>query len=204
MFIPTSFVMSEKTEQHQFIHDFAFGVLVSSSLSGTHLPFILREEEGENGVLYTHCAKENPHWQELDNADVLVVFTGPHNYISPSWYAKGPAVPTWNYTAVHAYGRVSFLNDDEIIDALDDVVKSYEPELLVSRDILTDRLKERLLPAIVGFKIEITSMQGQLKLGQQRSKADQQGVYKALSESQDLEDLALAEYMKKTNIGLGN
>jgi transcriptional regulator len=204
MFIPTSFVMGEKTEQHQFIHDFAFGVLVSSSLNGTHLPFVLREEEGKNGVLYTHCAKENPHWQELDNADVLVIFTGPHNYISPSWYKTSPAVPTWNYTAVHAYGKVSFLKDDETIDVLDDVVKSYEPALLVSRDILTDRLKERLLPAIVGFKIEITSMQGKLKLGQQRTKADQQGVYKTLSGSQDPADLALAEYMKKTNIGLGN
>ena len=204
MFIPTSFVMHEKAKKHQFIHDFAFGILVSGSLSGTHLPFVLREDEGENGVLYTHCAKENPHWQELDNADVLVVFTGPHNYISPSWYAKGPAVPTWNYTAVHAYGRVSFLNDDETITALDEVVEKYEPGLLVSRDILTDRLKERLLPAIVGFKIEISHMEGQLKLGQQRTKADQQGVYHALSTSQDLEDLALAEYMKKMNIGMGN
>ena len=204
MFIPTSFVMSEKTEQHQFIHDFAFGVLVSSSLSGTHLPFVLREEEGENGVLYTHCAKENPHWQELDNADVLVVFTGPHNYISPSWYAKGPAVPTWNYTTVHAYGRVSFLNDDQTIEALDDVVTSYEPELLVCRDILTDKIKERLLPAIVGFKIEISRMEGKIKLGQQRSTADQQGVYKKLSTSQNLEDMALAQYMKRINVGLGN
>jgi len=204
MFIPASFVMHEKAEQHQFIHDFAFGVLVSGSLSGTHLPFILREEEGENGVLYTHCAKENPHWQELDNADVLIIFTGPHSYISPSWYAKGPAVPTWNYTAVHTYGRVSFLNDDQTIEALDDVVKRYEPELLVSRDILTDRLKERLLPAIVGFKIEITRMEGKLKLGQQRSKTDQLGVYQALAKSSHLEDLALAQYMKKIDIGLGN
>jgi transcriptional regulator len=204
MFTPTHFAMHGQAEQHQFIHDFAFGVLVSGSLSGTHLPFILRENEGESGVLYTHCAKENPHWQELDNADVVVIFTGPHNYISPSWYAKGPAVPTWNYTAVHAYGRVSFLNDDETITALDEVVEKYEPGLLVSKDILTDRLKERLLPAIVGFKIEITRMEGQLKLGQQRTKADQLGVYQALAQSSRLEDLALAQYMKKIDIGLGN
>ena len=204
MFTPTHFAMHGQAEQHQFIHDFAFGVLVSGSLSGTHLPFILRENEGESGVLYTHCAKENPHWQELDNADVVVIFTGPHNYISPSWYAKGPAVPTWNYTAVHAYGRVSFLNDDETITALDEVVEKYEPGLLVSKDILTDRLKERLLPAIVGFKIEITRMEGQLKLGQQRTKADQLGVYQALAQSSRLEDPALAQYMKKIDIGLGN
>ena len=204
MFTPTHFAMHGQAEQHQFIHDSAFGVLVSGSLSGTHLPFILRENEGESGVLYTHCAKENPHWQELDNADVVVIFTGPHNYISPSWYAKGPAVPTWNYTAVHAYGRVSFLNDDETITALDEVVEKYEPGLLVSKDILTDRLKERLLPAIVGFKIEITRMEGQLKLGQQRTKADQLGVYQALAQSSRLEDLALAQYMKKIDIGLGN
>lgn len=204
MFIPNSFVMHSKTEKHQFIHDFAFGVLVSGSLTGTHLPFSLCEKEGENGVLYTHCAKENPQWKELDNADVLVIFSGPHNYISPSWYTKGPAVPTWNYAAVHVYGKVSFLNNEETIDALDDVVKKYDPELLVSRDILTDKLKERLLPAIVGFKIEITAMEGQLKLGQQRTKTDQQGVYHALSHSDHLEDRALAEYMKKINVGLGN
>jgi transcriptional regulator len=204
MFIPTSFVMHDNAEKHQFIHDFGFGVLVSSSLNGTHLPFFLRKYEGENGVLYTHCAKENPHWQELENANVLIVFSGPHNYISPSWYAKGPAVPTWNYTAVHVYGKVSFLKDDETLEALDDVVKSYEPELLVSRDILTDRLKKRLLPAIVGFKIEIESMLGQLKLGQQRTTSDQQGVYHALSTSQSLEELTLAKYMKDINVGVGN
>ena len=128
MFIPKHNKMDNLSVAHDFIDEFSFGLVVSNSLTGTHLPFVLHKNEGEMGTLYTHCAKANSHWKELDSTEALIVFTGPHSYISPSWYAKSPGVPTWNYSAVHVYGTVSLLNDSETLDVVEEVVHKYEPE----------------------------------------------------------------------------
>ena len=130
----------------------------------------------------------------------MVIFTGPHAYISPSWYNSKPAVPTWNYAAVHAYGVASILSAQDTLNAIDQIVEKYEPQLLIERDIVTDQIKHKLLAGIVGFKITLTNIEGQLKLGQNRSHDDRAGIYRALSNSQDLQSLALAQYMKKLNI----
>ncbi|WP_339724343.1 FMN-binding negative transcriptional regulator [uncultured Paraglaciecola sp.] len=197
MFIPNSFQMKALTDKHKFIEEFGFGVMVSSTedLLATHLPFVLNAHEAEQGVLYAHCAKANPHWKNLEGKTVLVIFTGPHAYISPSWYMSTPAVPTWNYTAVHAYGVVTLLNAQETLTAVDQVVEKYEPQLLVKKDIVTEKIKHKMLAGIVGFKIELTQIEGKSKLGQNRSKEDQAGIYNALSNSSDFDDLALANYM---------
>jgi transcriptional regulator len=206
MFIPNKFKMTEITDKHEFIEEYGFGVMISSTdgLSATHLPFVLNVNEGNQGVLYAHCAKANTHWKDLEGQNVLVIFTGPHAYISPSWYSSKPAVPTWNYTAVHAYGVVSLLNPQDTINAIDQIVNKYEPQLLVKRDIVTDQIKDKLLAGIVGFKIELNKIEGQLKLGQNRSKDDQAGIYKALSSSENLQNLLLAKYMQKLNIGMND
>ena len=204
MYIPSHIKMDDLPTAHDFIDEFGFGLIVSNSLTGTHIPFVLHKTEGEKGTLYTHCARANSHWKELDKTEVLIVFTGPHSYISPSWYAKSPGVPTWNYSAVHAYGVVSLLDDNETLYAVEEVVNKYEPELLVKRDIITDEFRDKLLSGIVGFKIELSKVEGKLKLGQQRTKEDQVGVFNALSNSGDLESLALANYMKKLNVGVGS
>jgi transcriptional regulator len=161
----------------------------------------LQTDEGEQGVLYAHCAKANPHWKSIEAAKVLVIFTGPHSYISPSWYTTKPAVPTWNYTAVHAYGIASLLDPQETLKAVDQVVEKYEPQLLIDQDIVTESFKHKMLAAIVGFKIELTNLEGQLKLGQNRSKEDQAGIYEALNNSGSFDDLALAKYMEKRCMG---
>ena len=204
MFTPEKFKMTELSDKHKFIEEFGFGVVISCAddLSATHLPFVLQTNEGEQGVLYAHCAKANPLWRSIEGQNVLVIFTGPHAYISPTWYTSQPAVPTWNYAAVHAYGIASLLNPQDTLKAVDQVVEKYEPQLLVTRNIVTDTIKHKMLAGIVGFKIELTKLQGQLKLGQHRSKEDQAGVYKTLSHSKRLSDLALANYMQKINIGV--
>jgi transcriptional regulator len=202
MYIPNIFKMTEITHKHQFIDEFGFGVVISSAdgLSGTHLPFVLHADEGEQGVLYTHCAKANPHWKDLEGQNVLVIFTGPHGYISPSWYTTKPAVPTWNYTAVHAYGVASLLDPHQTLEAVEQVVDKYEPQLLVKRDIVTDHIKHKMLAGIVGFKIALTKLEGQLKLGQNKNKDDQTGVLNALNNSNNLNDLMLSNYMQKMNL----
>jgi transcriptional regulator len=202
MFIPNKFKMTELADTHQFIDEFGFGVVISSAdgLSGTHLPFVLHADEGEKGALYAHCAKANPHWKDLEGQNVLVIFTGPHGYISPSWYTSKPAVPTWNYTAVHAYGVASLLDPHQTLEAVEKVVEKYEPQLLVQRDIVTDQIKHKMLAGIVGFKIVLTRLEGQLKLGQNKSKDDQTGVLNALNNSNNLNDLILSSYMQKMNL----
>ena len=198
--------MTQLVDKHRFIDEFGFGVMISSAdaLSASHLPFILHADEGEQGVLYAHCAKANPHWENLEGQNVLVIFTGPHAYISPSWYTTKPAVPTWNYTAVHAYGVASLLDPQQTLKAVDQVVERYEPQLLIERDIVTDQLKHKMLAGIVGFKIELTKLEGQLKLGQNRSNDDQVGVYNALNSSKNVNDLALSSYMQKMNAAVSN
>ena len=196
MHILKNFAMQDKDEKHRFIDNFGFGIIVSDSLSATHLPFYLRADEGLAGTLYSHCSRANPHWKELAGAEVLVIFSGPHAYISPSWYSQSPAVPTWNYAAVHGYGVVSLLDDMQTIDALKNISSKYEPELLIKKDILTDAYRDKLLSGIVGFKVELSHLQGQSKIVQNRKKQDQQQVFKALSNSSDFDSLALASYMQ--------
>lgn len=197
MFTPRSFNMQSLAQKHQFIDEFGFGLIVSESLTGTHLAFELKPEQGSLGALYTHCARANPHHKELEGQQVLVVFTGPHSYISPSWYAKSPAVPTWNYTAVHVVGRVRILNATDTLAVVEGIVDKYEPSLLTERKILTEQYQNQLLGGIVGLKIEISSIQGQLKLSQNRSKEDQQNIHEALLASGNANDSELAEYMQK-------
>jgi transcriptional regulator len=204
MYIPSNIKIDDISIAHNFINEFGFGVIVTSSLTGTHIPFVLHNEEGEKGVLYSHCARANKHWQELDGSDVLIIFMGPHSYISPSWYAQSPGVPTWNYSAVHAYGKVSLLNDTQTLEAVEEVVNKYEPDLLVKRDIITDEFRDKLLSGIVGFKIEISDIECKLKLGQQRKSEDQSGVYNALLNSSDFDAQSLAQHMKKLSVGTGS
>ena len=204
MYMPTKLKMSETNEIHDFIDEFGFAVLVSDNLQGSHLPFLLNRDEGDCGVLYAHCAKANPHWKELDGKQVMVVFNGPHTYISPTWYAKAPAVPTWNYAAVHAYGVGSLLDKNQTLAAVQNLVKKYEPSLLDNKAVLADDNVEKLLNAIVGFKITLNRLDGQLKFGQHRKQDDQMGVYLALSTSVNRDDQALAQFMKKRKLGLGD
>ena len=204
MYIPSNIKVDDISIAHNFINEFGFGVIVTSSLTGTHIPFVLHNDEGEKGVLYSHCARANKHWKELDGSDVLIIFMGPHSYISPTWYAQSPGVPTWNYSAVHAYGKVSLLNDNQTLEAVEEVVNKYESDLLVKRDIITDEFRDKLLSGIVGFKIDISDIKCKLKLGQQRNAEDQSGVYNALLNSSDFDAQSLAQHMKKLSVGTGS
>ena len=203
MYIPKNMQINDLSSSHDFIDEFGFGVIISGSLTGTHLPFVLRRHEGECGVLYSHCAKANPHWKELENAEVLVIFAGPHGYISPSWYAHAPAVHTWNYAAVHVYGTATLLDDKQTLTSVEAVVSQYEPSLLEKKEIITDEFRDKLLAGIVGMKVELSRIEGKLKLGQLRKKEDQEGVFTALNQSTHLGDQALAQYMQKLNLGTG-
>lgn len=208
MFIPKPFKMVDKSAMQSFIRQFGFASMISHQenvgITATHLPFELREDQGEHGTLYCHFAKANFHWRALNGTQVMVIFSGPHSYISPTWYTSAPAVPTWNYTAVHAYGVVTQLSSKQTLEVVRSMVQKYEPELLAKPTILTAEYTDRLLSAIVGVKIEITQLEGQLKLGQHRHKKDQQGVFEGLAHSADSNAQALADYMQTIGVGTGH
>ena len=204
MYIPSDMKMESIEVAQEFIDEFSFGVIISESLEGTHLPFILHKGEGKFGTLYGHCAKANHQWNQIGGKDVLVIFSGPDAYISPTWYATPPAAPTWNYAAVHVYGVGQILNITQARKVLEQTIKKHDPSLLVERNILTKELFERLLPGIVGFKIIISRIEGKLKLGQQRTSEDQRGVVKGLQSVNSHKAQALVDYMLREGVGTGN
>lgn len=203
MFIPNNMRMQDGEDIAQFINEHSFGILVSDPLEATHIPFIFASDEGEKGVLYGHLAKANPQCKQLAQENALVIFSGPHAYISPTWYEKGPGVPTWNYSAVHCTGRASLLNEDDTVQIMDRLVAKYEPELLNNEVLMPRAYQDKLRQAVVGFKIAISHIDAKDKLGQQRNVADQRGVFDALQKSTALSDNQLANYMQRKQLGTG-
>src|SRR2546421_8219004 len=122
MYIPAAFAEPDLTKLHEFVEQNSFSLLVSM-VDGlpfaTHLPFLLERTAGRQGTLVGHVARANPQWRELAGQTALAIFSGPHAYISPTWYEAQRVVPTWNYTAVHASGRVEIIEDE---GALFDIV----------------------------------------------------------------------------------
>ena len=201
MYIPTAFAGKDVDTLHALIDDYGFASLVSMTPDGivaTHLPVMLDRSRGAQGTLVAHFARANPHGRSLDGADVLAIFVGPHGYISPSWYEQHPSVPTWNYAAVHAYGRARLINDGARLDAIvKQLVAQYEagrPKPW-SADVLPKDYMTGMLRGIVGLDIEITRLEGKLKLSQNRNAVDRRNVIAALAASASAEDRALSEYM---------
>lgn len=198
--------MNKIKELQAFIERYPFGLLVSSvssQLAATHLPFIFEVNTGINGTIYGHFAKANRHWRQLDGENVMVVFNGPHDYVSPRWYDSKPNVPTWNYASVQLTGRLTLLDDRQTVEVMAHTFAQFEPTLLIDNVISTPQYRQKLLAGIVAFKVDVIDWQGKQKLGQQRSLADQQGVVKGLQASNSPESQGLLQYMQATKLGLG-
>ena len=203
MYVPDHFREARPAVLHDFVRDHSFGTLVShvdGEPFATHLPFLLDAGRGPHGTLRAHLARANPHWRSFQEGTTsLVIFQGPHAYVSPSWYATPVAVPTWNYTAVHVHGQPRLVEDREELRALvDDTVRLYEqlyPEPW-RMDRLDEALVDKMLDNIVGFEITIDRLEGKLKLSQNRSAADREGVIAALTRQGDEQSLAVAALMR--------
>jgi transcriptional regulator len=190
MYIPTHFAETDRAKLHAFIEANSFGLLVSThegELFATHLPFLLDRQVGAEGGLTGHMARANPHWQDLDGQEVLVVFAGAHAYVSPSWYESENVVPTWNYVAVHAYGRCRLVETPaEVHGILLRTVDIYERRMPKpwSIDAASDFL-EKLARQVVGFRIEISRLEGKWKLNQNHPRERREKVMRELSQAQD-------------------
>lgn len=201
MYIPKSFAQTDLAVLHQFMQTHNFAVLVSQdeqgALMATHLPLML---DVERNMLIGHLARANPQWKAFTNErEVLVIFQGPHTYISPSWYEQATNVPTWNYAVVHAYGKPRVIEDSAAMYAmLRELVDHHEASFAEPWAVEPHRAHaEKLMPAIVGLEIEITRLEGKYKLSQNRSETDQQRVIDALSTSDYPPDRRVAILMRE-------
>lgn len=203
MYVPSVFKPDAAATLQALIEDYSFATLVSATPSGmvaSHLPFLLDRARGPHGTLLAHLARANPHAQALDGAEALVIFLGPHGYVSPSWYGQHPAVPTWNYAAVHAYGRARLIADEaRLRDLLGRLSARYEDGRPNAwrMESLPESYLAGMVKGIVGFEIEITRLEGKLKLSQNRGADDRRAVIAALEASDAAEDRALADYMTR-------
>jgi transcriptional regulator len=198
MYIPKAFREDDVARLHDFLRAWSFALLVTDLdgvPSATHLPLVLDADDGEEGRLIGHVARANPHWQAFDGTrQALAVFFGPHAYVSPTWYATAPAVPTWNYAAIHAYGRPRVLEGSEATrDAVGRLVQEHDPAWR-----LADQSAEYIsgmLRGIVAFEMPIERLEGKLKLSQNRPAADRPGIVRALRAGGEVER-AVADLME--------
>lgn len=172
----------------------------------THLPFMIDPDRGPFGTLVAHMARANPHWRAFEGAPPsLVVFTGPHAYISPAWYAEQATVPTWNYTLVHASGQVRLVEDTtRLREMVMRLVELHESPLGNPWDVRkAETVIDVELEAIVGFEIPIDRLEGKFKLNQNRSVEDREGVIRALEKSTHPDEREVARLMREQLRGPG-
>jgi len=204
MYVPASFAVSDEKTLESFIERYDFATLTSSSSTGlvaSHIPIMLRRSAGKL-VLIGHVARANNQWRQFDgNVEALAVFHGPHAYVSPAWYATSPAVPTWNYAAVHVYGKPRAREEgDFTAAALRDLVARYEGTRANPwrMEALAGDFFEKLAKAIVAFEMPIDRIDGKFKLGQNRSQDDRVGMLKGLDAEKSPDAEALAAFIRET------
>ncbi|QSR49181.1 FMN-binding negative transcriptional regulator [Aeromonas veronii] len=191
MYLPPHFATDDPEVLHQLMRAHPLGALITHGergLDANHLPFELDAESGEHGVLRAHVARNNPLWQEAKDGDnVLVIFKAADAYISPSWYPSKhdhhKQVPTWNYSVVHAHGRIQIRDDARFVRRLlANLTRHHEagePTPWKMADAPREYM-ETMVQAVVGIEIEIERLVGKFKLGQNKDEADRQGAAHAL------------------------
>jgi transcriptional regulator len=201
MYLPSAFAVKDLLVLQNFMEQYSFATLVtrqSGELVASHLPFVLDRNAGPYGCLRGHVSIRNPQLAHLAaGSEALVIFQGPHSYISPSWYATPGNVPTWNYTAVHAYGIPKTVDRAALMVLLTDLVRQNERFLDQPWDFDSDASWiQNMLGEIAAFEIPIEQLQGKFKLNQNRTPADRARVIDILSASHDPAQRQMAGLIK--------
>jgi len=214
MYIPKFNQVEDRALLIEAMRASSFAVLYGADRNGapmaTHLPLVVHDE-GEHGLLEGHFALANPHWKGLAGRETLVVFSGPHSYVSPKLYAERKSVPTWNYIAVHATGMLEVVEDERDDPAaaharkdalLKNLIAVNEPAYAEQWNELPIGYRISMTAGIVGFRIPIAKIEGKFKLSQNRPEVDRRSVYAAHAAGSD-DQRALAEWMLRLIPGLG-
>lgn len=193
-------MLDDKQEAVDFMQQYSFATIVTvknGMPNATHLPFVVSLRD-EDIVLTSHFAKANLQADELLDGNPLVIFTEPHAYISPKHYESQQSVPTWNYIAVHAYGRATLIDTpEEKAKLLEQTIRFYEDDYQKQWNGLSEDYRLKMMKGIVGFEIVVTELQGKKKLSQNRSVIEKQRIINDLSQSPDSAAKAIADYMRK-------
>ncbi|HEX8165713.1 MAG TPA: FMN-binding negative transcriptional regulator [Beijerinckiaceae bacterium] len=192
--------------QHALIRAFPLGILVTTGPSGlvaNHVPFLIDPEVSRLGTLRAHVARANPLWKEAADQEVLVVFQGAERYVTPSWYAMkretGKVVPTWNYAVVHAYGRMTVIQDEVWLKTQIEDLTRFNEAARSEPWAVTDApapFVDAMVRGIVGLSIEIARIEGKWKVSQNRPAADREGVVEGLRAEADERADAMAELVE--------
>ena len=204
MYIPEFNRVENRTTAAAFMRANAFAILVSNDDGApfaTHLPVMVSEADGQL-IVRAHVAKANPHWKMIEQRESLLIFHGPHAYISPALYEIRESVPTWNYATVHAYGVGKILpGDNEKHQVLADLIRQFDASYLEQWNALDEPYRSRMLNHIVAFEIAVTRIEAKFKLSQNRTRTEQENIIQALGSSPDPAVSGTAELMRQRGLG---
>jgi transcriptional regulator len=204
MYTPSVFLTTDTAEMVAFMKRFSFATIVTvkdNYPTATHLPFLVREVDN-TVVLTSHFARANKQWAEIEVNPVLVIFSEPHAFISPKHYDKVQNVPTWNYVAVHAYGRGKLLPEpQQAVPVLEQMIETFEASYRQQWDSLPADFKERAVNGIMAFEIAVTELQGKNKLSQNKTEAERHRIIETLSKSDHEGERQIAAFMKAKEKG---
>lgn len=181
MYTPKFNQVSDRAILLEAMRTYSFAILFgpAGELRATHLPLLVCDE-GDHGTLLGHFARANSHWSALAGQEMLVVFPGPHTYVSPSLYTETLSVPTWNYIAIHAYGTLELIEDEPgRLQLVEELIAMHEPAYLDRWRSMPDGYRRTMLAGIMGFRIPISRIQGKFKLSQNRGADDRRNVQAA-------------------------
>lgn len=200
MYIPSINKLEDRQEAINFMQRYSFATIISIKDGlpvATHLPFIVSHKD-DTILLRSHFAKVNPQAIDSVNTDVLVIFTEPHAYISPKHYEKVESVPTWNYIAVHAYGKYTLLEgEDKKAELLKETINYYEADYLKQWDSLPDMFKQNMMKGITAFEIVVNNLQAKSKLSQNKTQNERESIIKELGNSENTNEKDVADYMEQ-------
>ena len=201
MYIPELYKNENEEEITTFLRNNSFGILVNlmdGQLWATHIPLELEQNESGKKLLCGHISRDNPQWKGFQShADILAIFSGPHSYISSSWYEK-ENVPTWNYIAVHVYGKIKIIEGDDVIASLKRLTDKYEQNS--KNPVRLEDLSEktmRQVAGIVAFEIEIDRIEAVKKMSQNRNERDYSNIVSELEKTDDAASKEVVAIMKK-------
>lgn len=200
MYIPSHYKLEDRAEILSFMKRFNFATIITADENfpiATHLPFIV-SEKGDKIFIYSHFARENNQWKQIERQKILVIFSEPHAYISPKYYEKELNVPTWNYISVHAYGNGKLITTpDKVIELLEDSIDAFEINYREQWNSLPSDYKMKMIEGIVAFEIELDEIQAKKKLSQNKKHAEQGRIVQSLSKSKNTHENLIAEYMQQ-------
>jgi transcriptional regulator len=198
MYIPSFNKFEDQQEAIRFMQRYSFATIITVKdgiPTATHLPFLVKQKD-DKIILLSHFAKANPQSADIINNNALVIFIEPHAYISPKNYEKEQNVPTWNYLAVHAYGKCAVLESEENKAVLlKEMINYYEADYLKQWDSLPADYKKNMMKGIVAFEIVVDDIQAKAKLSQNRSTQEQENIVHQLNNAENSTEKDIAEYM---------